>query len=83
MFIFESPEENNSICKLNSLKLLFKCHKKRQRAWTPGRFFEVASHGKDFSFFFVFLKKISINCRFFTQKEHLPAQKKRSFARKK
>ena len=52
-------------------------------AWTPGRFCEVASHGKAFSFFSFFLKKISINCRFFTQKEHLPAQKKRSFARKK
>ena len=57
--------------------------KKRWRAWTPGRFCEVASHGKAFSFFSVFLKKISINCRFFTQKEHLPAQKKETFCMKK
>ena len=51
--------------------------KERRRAWTPGRFCEVASHAKAFSFFPCFLKKISINCRFFTQKEHLPAQKKK------
>ena len=57
--------------------------KKRRRAWTPGRFCEVASHGKAFSFFPVFLKKISINCRFFTQKEHLPAQEKETFCMKK
>ena len=57
--------------------------KKRRRAWTPGRFCEVASHGKAFSFFSVFLKKISINCRFFTQKEHQPAQKKETFCMKK
>merc|ERR1712208_130472 len=58
--------------------------KKRPRAWTPRRFCEVASHGKDFSFFFYFLKKISINCRFFTQKEPLPTKKKkRSFTQKK
>ena len=36
-----------------------------------------------FLFFSVFLKKISINCRFFTQKEHLPAQKKETFCMKK
>ena len=61
----------------------WKGKKKRRRAWTPGRFCEVASHGKAFSFFSVFLKKISINCRFFTQKEHLPAQKKETFCMKK
>ena len=60
-----------------------KQQKKRRRAWTPGRFCEVAGHEKAFSFFSFFLKKISLNCRFFTQKEHLPAQKKETFCMKK
>ena len=77
IFFLKLTQKSNDFLTRVTLKILrHHPRKKRRRAWTPGRFCEVASHRKAFSFFFLFLKKISINCRFFTQKEHLPAQKK-------
>ena len=78
-----------SVMKYKELALYIKIKYKSQRKKNgdapgpPGDFVKSLVTERLFFFFSFFLKKISINCRFFTQKEYLPAPKKEKFCTKK